>query len=136
MLLGGLLPLADAKQKGLMSVDQYKSTYMSIETNTSGLIKICRNGIASYICSITTYGTGALISISNAWEVSNIRASRIGNSALNDEHYNIYRDSEGSVYVYSGASTGFNVSILRSSSAKEIIMEESDVDKESLIKLL
>ena len=135
-ILEGLLPLAGAETKGLMSVDQYKSTYTSIEIKTPGLIKICEVGSSAYICSIRTYGVGALISISSADQAEYIRVSEIGTTVLNNNHYNIYRDSNGGIYVYSASPIGFTVSILRASDPRKIIMKKSDIDLESLIKLL
>lgn len=131
------MPVASSGKNGLMSVSQYKSTYMTVKSNKPALIKICNMSAACYLCSIETYGVGAFISISsNDVTVENIRVSKIGESVLTEHHYSIYRDSEGGVYVYSGASTGFNVSILRSSNIDSIVMEESDIDKESLIKII
>ena len=134
-VLEELLPLAGAETKGLMSVDQYKSTYMSIEIKTPGLIKICEVGGSAYICSIRTYGVGALISISSSDQAEYIRVSQIGTTVLTNNHYNIYRDSNGGIYVYSDSPTGFTVSILRASDPRKIIMNKSDIDLESLIKL-
>lgn len=135
--MGGLLPVATANNKGVLSTDFYKTTYLSTTIRTAKVLKICGASMDSYICAINAFGVSTLIAISSANSgAGNIRAAVLGNTALGQTHFGIYRDSDGSLYAKTTQTNSWSFNILRATSQNNIIMQEVDIDVSSMTRLI
>lgn len=135
--MGGLLPVATSNNKGVLSTDLYKTTYLSVTISSGKALKICGASMDSYLCSINVFGVSAMFAISSTnASVLNVRAAVIGVTSLTQSHYGIYRDSDGSLYAKTTQTSSWSFNILRATSPNNIIMQEVDVDVSSMTRLI
>lgn len=135
--MGGLLPAATANNKGVLSSDFYRTTYFSVTISSGKVLKICGSSMDSYLCSINVFGVSAMIAISSTnASALNVRAAVIGETALTQSHYGIYRDSDGSLYAKTTQTNSWSFNILRATSPGNIIMQEVDIDVSSMTRLI
>ena len=98
-------------------------TYFSKKFNTGKLVRICSNSGFDLIFSVVTAGCGCAINISSSSTgLNNVRVKLIGETALGDSHFSMYKDSDG-VYVYS--KNNMEIHVLRATRPEFIILEES-----------
>lgn len=131
--LEGLLPLAGTNNKGFITASMYNMTYRSKTTN--GLLKICSMGDFSVLISVSCYGVSCIVAISCAnsgYKNTNVKV--VGNTALNDSHFSMYRDEEG-VYFKDIRNKTSVITILRADESQFISLEESSKNIEDLEKL-
>lgn len=96
-------------------------------------MKICSNSGFSLIFSIVTAGCGCAINISSSSTgLNNVRVKLIGETALSDSHFSIYKDSEG-VYVYS--KNNMEIHVFRATRPEFIFLEESTKQTSDLEKI-
>ena len=131
--LGELIGTASLTNSGLLSESLYKMTYFSKNFNTDNLVRICSNSSFDLIISVVTAGCGCAINISSSSTgLNNVRVKLIGETALSDSHFSMYKDSDG-VYIHSQKTMGIHV--LRATHPEFIILEESTKQTSDLEKL-
>ena len=131
--LGGLIGTASLTNSGLLSESLYKMTYFSKRFNTDNLVRICSNSSFYLIFSVVTAGCGCAINISSSSTgLNNVKVKLIGETALSDSHFSMYKDSDG-VYIYS--KNTIEIHVLRATRPEFIILEESTKQTSDLEKL-
>lgn len=132
-VLEGLIQLAGTNNKGFISASMYNMTYRSKTTN--GLLKICSMGDFAALISIACFGVSSIVAISCAnsgYKNTNVKV--VGNTALNDSHFSMYRDEEG-VYLKNTKGGTSVITILRADKEQFISLEESSKNIGDLEKL-
>ena len=133
LALEELIQLASTNNKGFISASMYNMTYRSKTTN--GLLKICSMGDFAALISIMCFGVNCIVAISCAnsgYKNTNVKV--VGNTALNDSHFSMYRDEEGVYFKNTKGGTSV-ITILRADKGQFISLEESSKNIEELEKL-
>lgn len=108
-------------------------TYFSKKFNAGKLVKICSNSGFSLIFSIVTAGCGCAINLSSSSTgLNNVKVKLVGETALSDSHFSVYKDSEG-VYVYS--ENTMEIHVLRATHPIFVLLEESTKQTSDLEKI-
>ena len=124
---------ATTSNNGLMSISQYKRTYLSKGFLSNKLVKICSHGMFDMIIGGHTFGCGFSINISSSNSgTSNVRCKVIGETALSDVHFEMYIDNDG---IYIKSKSNIELFVLRSTINDFIILEESSKQTSDLQKL-
>ena len=96
-------------------------------------MRICSNSSFYLIFSVVTAGCSCAINISSSSTgLNNVKVKLIGETALNDSHFSMYKDSDG-VYLYS--ENNMEIQVFRATRPEFIFLEESTKQTSDLEKL-